>query len=569
MSRSKRVCSFFFTFLLFITVTFSLANANTKVSGNIVDVVTGRVFPGTIEISKGKISSVTEDNKKYTQYIIPGLVDAHVHIESSMLVPSEFARLAVAHGTVATVSDPHEIANVLGINGVTYMIQNGKTVPFKFYFGAPPCVPATSFETAGATIDAKGIEQLLKDKDIKYMSEMMNFPGVIYNEPEVMKKIALAKKYNKPIDGHAPGLTGTDLVKYVNAGISTDHETYDMDNAVEKIKLGMMIIIREGSAAKNFDALSPLIEKYPGSVMLCSDDKHLNDLVDGHMDQLVKKALGLGYDKMNVLRAVTLNPVRHYGLNVGLLQKNDPADVVIIDDLKDFNVLGTYINGKLVASNGKSLIKHVNAKVVNNFHTNAKKAKDFSVKKDGKLMNVIVASDGQLITKKIKVEPKGIGGFVVSDPEKDILKFTVVNRYRDAKPAVAFIKGFGLKEGAIATSVAHDSHNIVAVGVTDEDIAKAVNLVIKNKGGLAVVTKDTERSLPLPIAGLMSSDDGYKMAQNYLEIDRSAKGLGSKLTAPYMTLSFMALLVIPELKLSDKGLFDGTTFKFTKLFVEE
>lgn len=540
-----------------------------KISGNIVDVVSSSIYPGTIVIEDGRIKDVTKDELgQYDTFIIPGLVDSHVHIESSMLVPAEFARLAVVHGTVATVSDPHEIANVLGLPGIDYMFDSAGKTPFKFYFGASSCVPATSFETADARIGPPEIDKLLSRADIKFLSEMMNYPGVLHKDPEVMAKLAAAKKHNKPVDGHAPGLLGEDLKEYALQGITTDHESYLYEEGAQEAGLGMKVQIREGSAAKNFNALHPLIGKFPESCMFASDDKHPDDLARGHIDQIVKRAIASGYDKMAVLRCATYNPVKHYGLDVGLLQKGDPADLVVIDDLKDFRILKTYINGRLVAENGKSLIERKPAAIKNNFACHEKSPADLAVRDKGGAINIIEAIDGQLITGRSQAVPKAAGGYVVSDPDRDILKIAVVNRYEDAPPAVAFIKNFGLKKGAIASSVAHDSHNVVAAGVSDEDIAKAINLVIRNRGGLALVYDGNEEVLELPVAGLMSDKDGYLVAQKYSSMTAKAKELGSGLRAPYMTLSFMALLVIPEIKLSDKGLFDGKEFKFIDLFAD-
>ncbi|MBN2452928.1 MAG: adenine deaminase [Candidatus Omnitrophica bacterium] len=539
-----------------------------QVSGNIVDVVNRSIYPGTLLIEGDKIKDIVkEENKDFNTFIIPGLIDAHVHTESSMLVPSEFAGLAVVHGTVATVSDPHEIANVLGVPGVEYMLANAAKVPFKFYFGASPCVPATSFETSGARFDAAVIDSLLKRREIKYLSEVMDYPGVIRRDPEVMSKIAAAKKYRKPVDGHAPGLLGEDLKKYAAAGITTDHESYMYREGLQEAMIGMKVLIREGSAAKNFDALRNLIGKFPDSCMFCSDDKHPNDLVNGHINQIVKRALASGFDKMTVLRCATYNPVKHYGLDVGLLQKGDPADFVVIDNFGNFNILETYINGRLVAKEGRSLISRVPIPVLNNFSAQERTKSDFKIKDRGGRVNVIEAIDGQIITRKGEYLPKVIDGYAVSDPDRDILKITVVNRYNDAPPAVAFVKNFGLKRGAIASSFAHDSHNVVAVGVSDEDLVKAVNLVIRNRGGLALADGNREDLLPLPVAGLMSDQDGYLVADQYARLDAEAKALGSNLRAPYMTLSFMALLVVPEIKLSDKGLFDAVNFKLIDLWV--
>ncbi len=540
-----------------------------KVSGNIADVINSTIYPGTILINDGKIIDITRDNKRYSTYILPGFIDSHVHIESSMLVPSEFARLAVVHGTVASVSDPHEIANVLGINGVRFMIENGKTVPFNFFFGASPCVPATTFETSGASIDAEGIEELLGKEDIKYLSEMMNFPGVINEDTDTMEKIAAAKRHGKPVDGHAPGLRGEQLKKYISAGISTDHETFQYEEGVEKISLGMKLLIREGSAAKNLDALSPLIQQYPDKCMLCSDDKHPDDLVAGHINELVKKCLHLGIDIMTVLRCACVNPAIHYGLDTGLLRIGDYADFIEVDNFERFDILKTYINGEMVAEHGKTLLPHVSVTIPNNFKATPKSAGDFFISGEERPINIIEVINNQVITGRASMTGKASGGNIVSDVERDILKLVVVNRYENCPPAIGFVKNFGLKRGAIASSIAHDSHNIVAVGSTDEDICNAVNLVIKHMGGLSVAYDNVREILPLPVAGLMSNEDGYGIAQRYSRLDHLAKQLGSFLSSPFMTLSFMALLVIPKLKLSDKGLFDGERFQFTSLYSDK
>ncbi len=532
-----------------------------QISGNIVDLINGRIYPGTLRIRNGIIADIIEEDHEYDNYLIPGLVDAHIHIESSMLTPAEFARLAVIHGTVAVVSDPHEIANVLGINGVRYMVDNGKKVPFKFYFGAPSSVPASGFETAGAELNAAQIEELFRQDKLKFLSEMMNYPGVLNNASEVMAKIEIAHKYHKPVDGHAPGLKGEDLKKYVQAGISTDHEAFQLEEGLEKIGKGMKILIREGSAAKNFHELHGLILRYSHQCMFCCDDKHPNDLLQGHINEMVKMALEKGYDKMKVLQCATVNPVQHYGLEVGLLQKGDPADLALIDGFEKFNILETYINGVLAARDGVSLIPRVRSQVINNFKAKPKKPLDFAIKAETNEIDVIEVIDGELITNRLRVAPKVEDGALRSDPERDLLKITVVNRYREESPVVAFIKNFGLKQGALASSVAHDSHNIVAVGVSDEDLARAVNLIIMHKGGLGAVGDGWEEILPLPVAGLMSVEDGYKVAEDYQRIAAKAKELGSDLKDPFMTMSFMTLLVIPELKISDRGLFDGHNFR--------
>ena len=534
-------------------------------SGQIVDIVNRRIFPGTIFVKEGKIVTVTEGETDEKSYILPGFIDAHIHIESSMLIPSEFARLAVTHGTVATVSDPHEIANVMGIDGVKFMISNGKKVPFKFYFGASSCVPATPFETAGARLGPEEIDELLSMQEIKYLSEMMNFPGVLNNDPEVKAKLAVAEKYNKPVDGHAPGLKGEEAAKYIRAGISTDHECYTLEEALDKAVNGMYVQIREGSAARNFDDLILIMDKYPERVMFCSDDRHPNDLVETHINDHVKRAVMAGYDPMTVLRACTLHPVRHYRLDIGLLQENDPADFIVVDSLKKFNVLETWIEGVKVAENGKTLIRSVREKVINKFHAGTITPADIQVTAKGKTISVIRALDGQLVTEALNTRLHTEDGMVACNTDKDILKLVVCNRYEKAKPAVAFINHFGLKRGAIASTVAHDSHNLIAVGTNDEDICRAINILVEQKGGVSLVDGKYEELLPLPVAGLMSNKDGYAVAAAYDKLDKKAKALGSSLRAPYMTLSFMALLVIPDIKLSDKGLFDGRKFEFIPL----
>ena len=538
------------------------------VQGNIVDIQNKQIFKGEVEVENGKIKAVRKSNHSIENYILPGFVDAHIHIESSMLVPSEFAKIAVVHGTVATVSDPHEIANVLGVKGVDFMIENGKKVPLKFNFGAPSCVPATSFESAGAIIDSDDIKLMMENPDIKYLAEMMNYPGVLFDDAEVLKKIEHAKNNNKPIDGHAPGLRGNDVTKYIAAGISTDHECFTYDEALEKLQKGMKVIIREGSAAKNFEALIDLLPENYQNMMFCSDDKHPDDLLLGHINQLCERAVANQIDVFKVLQAACVNPVKHYHLDVGLLQKDDFADFIVVEDLKKFKVLETYINGELVAENGKSFVKSVDFEVLNNFNTDYKLVSDFRFESNAKKIRVIEALDGELVTNQIEVESLIENGNLVSNTINDVLKMTVVNRYKNDEPAIAFIKNFGIKEGAIASSVGHDSHNIIAVGVSDEMICKAVNLIIKNKGGICAVNQSEEKIVSLPVAGIMSDLSAEEIGKSYAELDTMAKQMGSKLRAPYMSLSFMALLVIPSLKLSDKGLFNGDSFQFTSLEIK-
>ena len=539
-----------------------------SLSGQIVDLVHSRFFPGRVSVSDGKIVEIKELEAAEQRFIMPGFIDAHIHIESSMVTPSEFARMAVCHGTVAAVSDPHEIANVMGVEGIEYMIKNGNRSHFKFYFGAPSCVPATPFESSGAVLDADVITELMGRDDIYYLSEMMNYPGVLADDPEVMKKLEAAKCAGKPIDGHAPMVTGGDIEKYIGAGISTDHECYAIEDALEKLRLGMKILIREGSAAKNFDALIPLMAQYPERLMFCSDDKHPNDLIKGHLNLLVKRALQRGYKLMDVLRAASYNAIQHYHLDVGLLQEGDDADFIVVDSIQDFNVLQTYIKGRLMAENGRSCMPYRKEDACNRFHAIPIDASALRVADNGKNIKVISCMEGNLITNTIIAKPKVVEGNLVSDTTRDLLKIVVLNRYKPSQPAVAFINHFGLKRGALATSVAHDSHNIVAVGCSDEDIARAINMLVLTKGGMVACSETEFALLPLPVAGLMSVEEGTRVSEDYERADKLAHEFGCTLYSPFMTLSFMALLVIPELKLSDQGLFDVTRFQFIPLTEE-
>ena len=546
-------------------------NNHFTINIQLVDIFKKSIYPACVTIADGSIQSIQPIEEKEIStkgYLMPGFIDSHVHIESSMLIPSEFARLAVLHGTVGTVSDPHEIANVCGMEGVEFMIDNGKQVPFKFNFGAPSCVPATIFETAGAALDSKDVTALLQKQEVKYLSEMMNFPGVLHKDPEVMKKIAAAHAAGKPVDGHAPGLMGDAAQQYIEAGISTDHECFTIEEALDKLEHGMKIIIREGSAAKNFEALADLIDDHPNSVLFCSDDKHPDSLVAGHINQLCARAIAKGMDLFNVLKVACINPVLHYKLDIGLLREGDPADFIIAEDLKEFKILQTYIDGVALLHNGTSIIKSVQTNPINQFDCESISATQLAIPENeypstNGFIPVIEALDGQLITNRLSVAGKLLNNHWVANTDNDVLKMVVVNRYQKAPIAKCFIKNFGFKHGAIASTVAHDSHNIVAIGVDDIALAKAINLVIAAAGGVSCVDGNgNDLLLPLPVAGLMSAEDGYWVAEQYTAIDAMAKSLGSMLSAPFMTLSFMALLVIPHLKLSDKGLFDGDKFEF-------
>jgi adenine deaminase len=537
-----------------------------QISGQIIDIPNRNIYAGIIHFENGTIKKIEKTETADAQYLLPGFIDAHVHIESSMIVPATFARLAVVHGTVGTISDPHEIGNVLGVAGVEYMIDNGNQVNFKFHFGAPSCVPATIFETAGASIDTSEVEYLLKKPEIVYLAEMMNWPGVLGGDEMVKAKIACAKAMGKPVDGHAPGLKGQEAKEYIEAGMSTDHECFTAEEALDKLRYGMKILIREGSAAKNFEALIPLLTKHYKEMMFCSDDKHPDNLVEGHINLLVKRALAKGYNLFDVLQVACINPVEHYKMNVGLMQEGDEADFIVVSDLDNFEVKQTWIKGELVAENGVTKIPVVTNTIVNNFHCSKTSSLQYHIDVTGSKVHVMEALDGQLITNLLTFDSCMIDNTQQSNTTHDILKIAVVNRYKDAPPAIGFIKNVGLKEGAVASSVGHDSHNIVVVGTDDNSICKAVNLIIEAKGGVSAVGPSEEMVLELPVAGIMSARDGYEVAKEYSAIDTYAKSLGSTLEAPFMTLSFMALLVIPRAKMSDKGFFDGEKFEFTKVF---
>ena len=536
------------------------------ITGKIIDIYKRKVYPARINIDGDRIEAIEEVGESDDVYIMPGLADAHVHIESSMLVPSHFAVAAVRQGTVAVVSDPHEIANVLGVEGVRFMTKNAETVPLKILFGAPSCVPATDFESTGARLSAEDIEELLNDGSTGFLAEVMNYPGVVYDDKEVYRKIESAKRKGVRIDGHAPGLTGEALLKYIKAGITTDHECSTIGEALEKIAGGMKILIREGSAAKNLEALAPLLLSYPESVMLCTDDLHPETLANGHINLIVSRLISMGYNMYDVISAATKNAFEHYKINAGTLRKGDPADFIIVDDPARMNVLQTWIDGKCVFDGERTTFSPGIVDKVNRFRCSRLLPREIQVKNQGGNIRVIVAQNGELLT-ECEIIDAGTGEYVMPDPEKDFLKICVKERYNDGAPAVAFIKGFGLKKGAMATSVAHDSHNIIAVGCSDREIAAAINMIVDAGGGMSVVSDDGADILKLPVAGLMSDMPVTAMAHRYERLSETVHSLGSRLDAPFMTLSFMALLVIPRLKLSDRGLFDGTDFKHVPLFV--
>ncbi|MFH1785549.1 MAG: adenine deaminase [Candidatus Micrarchaeota archaeon] len=520
-----------------------------KIIGHMVDVFQEKIYSVEITFDK-KIRKIKRIGKAPKRYILPGLVNAHVHTESSMLIPSEFARLAIKQGTVAVVADPHEIANVCGINGINFMIKNAKKVPLKFYFGASSCVPATGFETNGAKLGKKEIEKLLKKNEIKFLAEVMNYPGVINRDPEIMEKIKIAKKYSKRIDGHAPGLVGTDLDRYISAGIETDHECYMLNEAKEKMKKGMKIIVREGSAAKNLDEIYPILKT--GKCMLCTDDSHPDDLFKGHINKILEKCVKLGIDPITAIKSATKNPVEHYGLDCGLLREDDNSDFIIVNNLKNFNVKETWINGKQIYKHGKVKMKRIKENKINKFSAKKITINDLKIAKQ---LPVIEAIDGSLITNKLR-ETNRI------NLKKDILKIVIINRYKKTKPAIGFVKKFGMKKGAFGSSVMHDSHNIGIVGTDDESICKVANEIIMAKGGLVVYDGKQKYVLRLPFAGLMTDENGEKVAEKYEKLTKIVKKLGCKMHSPFMTLSFMGLLVLPHLKISDKGVFDVDKFDF-------
>ncbi|MEM4245857.1 MAG: adenine deaminase [Candidatus Bathyarchaeia archaeon] len=537
-----------------------------EASGTVVDVLNETMFQGTIEVSGGRVVRVKKGGPE-RPFIMPGFVDAHVHIESSLLTPSEYARTVLPHGTVSAVCDPHEIANVLGVKGVRYMIEESRGAHLKLYFGAPSCVPATRFETTGAEITFREVKELFKMGVVKSLAEVMDVPAVLRRDPAIMSKIRVARRFGRPVDGHAPGLRGSRLARYIRAGISTDHESLDMEEAAEKLSFGMRIMIRGGSLSKDLDSFLPLAAEHPDRCMFCSDDLHPDDLLRGHIDVMVKQALSLGLDEMRVLRCACVNPVLHYGLEVGLIREGDPADFIIVKNLRDLDMIRTYINGIAVAEAGKPLMPHRASRKINNFAARKKRPSDFKVASMGGLLNAIGVADGTLITRLCRESAETVGGGASSGPKKDLVKIAVVNRYREAPPVVGFVKNFGIKRGALASSVAHDSHNIVGVGVTDEELCEAVNLVIEHQGGLSLVFQGERLILPLPVAGLMTDGEGPETAERYSRLNRLAREkLGSGLTSPFMTLSFMSLLVIPEIKISDRGLFDVRRQRIIGLF---
>jgi len=543
-----------------------------QVTGHIVDPLNCKMYDATLIIVDGRIASIVPSDNvgDDAPYIMPGFIDSHVHIESSMLLPENFAHIAVRHGTVAAVADPHEIANVLGVEGIDFMIENGRQVPFHFFFGAPSCVPCTSMETSGAIIGAAEIETLMQRNDIYFLGEMMNVPGVLSGDPEVLGKLAAARRSGKPIDGHAPGLAGDGLQQYASEGIATDHECATLADEQARLEVGMKVLIREGSAAHNFEALSPLLAYYTNELMFCTDDMHPDDLVKGHINLMVRRAIAKGYPLWNVLRAACVTPVIHYRIPCGLLQQGDSADFIIVDNLTDFNVLTTCISGNVFNRYMQLPVSRswTRNEWPNNFRATPISANDLCLPAQRSQIRVIMAFNGSLFTGQKLTDAKIVGNNVESDVDNDVLKIVVMSRYTTDCPAIGFIKGFGLRRGALASTIAHDSHNIIAVGTSDEDIAAAINHVIELKGGIVVEDDGQFDALPLPIAGLISPLSHADTAAAYARLTDHARALGCTFDAPFMTLSFMALPVIPKLKMTDKGLFDTAQFRHITPFTE-
>lgn len=538
-----------------------------KICGNIVDVIKKKIYKGEITITNNKIT-IEEKNVAENNYIIPGFIDSHIHIESSMLTPLGFGEAALANGTIAAICDPHEIGNVLGVDGIEYMMQLGKKSNFNFHWAIPSCVPATFCETSGAVLGVTEIEELLQKDNVCALGEMMNFVGVLSNDKDVLDKINIAIKHKKQVDGHAPGLNKAQILNYAKAGISSDHEAVAIDEAITKIKAGIKIQIREGSAARNFDALWKLIPLHSDSVMFCSDDLHPDDMQEGHIKRLVKKALKNGCNIWDVLKVACLNPVEHYNLDLGLLQNNDSADFIIVDNLDDFNIEEIFVKGERVFEKNQKAKNIIPEKIINRFDRNSISLDSLKLIDAGKDIQVIEVIDGELLTTRIIVSPKVENSEIVSDTENDILKVVVLSRYDNNPPAIGFIKNFNFKKGAIASSVAHDSHNIIAVGTNDEDLLNAINWIIENKGGIVTCSENDLNGFPLPVAGLMSVENVETAAKAYQKLNKKIIDFGCKLKAPFMTLSFMTLLVIPEIKIGDKGLFDVNTFSPISVFAK-
>lgn len=539
------------------------------IEGNIVDVLTGEIFPGRIGHEGGVITSVERTPGPFRSFLVPGFIDCHVHIDSSLLCPSRFAEAAVPHGTTAVVTDPHEIANVLGVPGIAWMREDAACAPFRVFFTAPSCVPATPFETSGATLGPAEVEKLLAEDDVVALGEVMNYHGAIARDPDVMAKIRAARVSGKPIDGHGPLLAGNALREYLSLGISTDHECTGAAEAFEKHDLGMRILVRDGSAAKNLAALAPFARMH--EFLLVTDDILASDLLAGHLDTRLATAVSLGVEPLHALRAATIRPAEHYRLPLGAMAKGRKADAVRVADLSSFAVEEVYIGGTLVAAGGAAAFAPRPVPMPGAIRIAPKGADDFALPASGRSakVRVIRVIPDEIVTGSETADLRVEHGRVVPDAGRDVLLISVVNRYREAPVASGFVSGFGLKTGAIASSVAHDSHNIIAVGTNPGDMAAAVGAIVRESGGLAACGGGSATVLPLPLAGLMSGDPPRDVHERLERLHAAACGMGCVLPRPFMTLSFLSLLVIPRLKIGDRGLFDADAFRFVEPVIGE
>lgn len=539
------------------------------IKGNILNVFTDEIYPGEIKIEHGIIESIKEVNADFNDIIVPGFIDAHIHIESSMLTPSRFAEIALRHGTTSVIADPHEIANVMGMDGIDYMIDDAKKTPLKYYFTAPSCVPATKFEKSGATISPNIIDNLLSRPEFVALGEVMDYNAVISNEKSILEKIKIAKKYHKPIDGHAPLLSGKNLQKYVKHGVITDHESTTKKEVAEKKRMGMKIMIREGSESKMLEKLI-----YSNCDFIVSADLKPEDLINGHLDKCLRKAVDYGMDPYEAIKLVTINPAEHYNLNAGSISPGKSADLVFIDNLRDFTVKRVVINGNTIFKKQKLLFRANPRPIDTTLHVSLTKPEDFDLKAQNPAhksatVNLINVSDNTIITKqssaKLSIQKKTI----IPSVFEDILKISVVDRYGGNTISNGFVKGFGIKNGAIASSVSHDSHNIIVVGTNSEYMSRATNHLIENKGGLAAISNQAKLDVTLPIAGLMSDKPAKVVANNSAKLNELVSNMGCELSSPFTSLSFMALPVVPEVKMTTNGLFNVNTHQFIDIIKEE
>jgi adenine deaminase len=547
--------------------------------GRLVNVFSGEIKAVNIAIHGDRIIGFGDYDSKTTvdlkgKFVCPGFIDGHLHLESSMLAIPEFAKNVVPFGTTTVVADPHEIANVLGITGIKYVLDTSENLPVTVFIMFPSCVPATPFESSGAELGPRDMEPFVNHARVLGLAEMMNYPGVLFNDPSVLAKITVFK--NKVLDGHSPGLVGKDLAAYVSAGIGSDHECTGLEEAREKLGMGMRIMIREGSAAKNLDALLPLVNEHNSrNCFFVTDDLEPADILEkGHLNSLIAKAIKKGLDPVTAIQMATINTARYFRLrDRGAIAPGYVADLVTLDDLSEVKVSSVYKNGVLTAQAGKVLVsrsEQISPNLPKTFNVNWDKIPGLQVKAEGSKINVIGVIPGQIVTKRLVESASIQDGYAVADPDRDILKIAVIERHHaTGNYAVGFIKGFGLKRGAIVSTVAHDSHNIIVVGTNDADMMIAAKSIADLGGGMAVVENGkVTAKLPLPIAGLMSPAPINQVKDDLEGIVAAALSLGCTLENPFATLSFMALTPIPELKITDQGLFDSANFKFAKLFEE-